>query len=97
LVLLDNLEDYLTEEDEVAEEGLRLFLERCVTQPSGMRLIVTSREQVRIAADALAGVRIIPLREGLPEEEAVALLRDLDPQGQLGLHDALEEDLRRAA
>jgi tetratricopeptide (TPR) repeat protein len=36
------------------------------------------------------------LREGLPEEEAVALLRDLDPQGALGLRDAPEDDLHRA-
>ena len=96
LILLDNLEDYLIEDGDIAEEGLRLFVERCLTQPSGARLIVTSREQVRIAAAALHGARSIPLRTGLPEDQAVALLRDLDPQGMLGLRDALEGDLRRA-
>jgi hypothetical protein len=96
LVLLDNLEDYLTEEGEVTDEGLRLFIERCLTQPSGTRLVVTSREQVRLVASALSGVRTIPLREGLPEEEAIALLRDLDPQGEGGLRDASEKDLRHA-
>jgi tetratricopeptide (TPR) repeat protein len=97
LILLDNLEDNLAEDGNIAEEGLRLFVERCLTQPSGARLIVTSREQVKIAAAALHSTRSIPLREGLPEDEAVALLRDLDPQGTLGLRDAPEEDLRRAA
>ena len=96
LILLDNLESAMAE-DGAIEEGLRLFVERCLTQPSGVRLIATSREQVKVAAAALHGTRSIPLREGLPEDEAVALLRDLDPQGTLGLRDAPEEDLRCAA
>jgi len=96
LILLDNLESVMAE-DGTIEEGLRLFVERCLTQPSGVRLIVTSREQVKVAAAALHSTRNIPLREGLPEDEAVAMLRDLDPQGTLGLRDAPEEDLRRAA
>jgi tetratricopeptide (TPR) repeat protein len=97
LILLDNLEDTLTEEGAIAEEGLRLFVERCLTQPDGVRLVVTSREEVQLASAALRGARSIPLREGLPEDEAVALLHDLDPQGTLGLRDAPEDDLRRAA
>jgi len=97
LILLDNLEEELTEEGAIAEEGLRLFVERCLTQPGGVRLVVTSREEVQLAAAALRGARTIPLRKGLPEDEAVALLRDLDPQGMLGLRDAPEEELRRAA
>jgi tetratricopeptide (TPR) repeat protein len=96
LILLDNLESVMAE-DGTIEEGLRLFVERCLTQPSGVRLIATSREQVRVTAAALHTTRSIPLREGLPEDEAVALLRDLDPQGTLGLRDAPEENLRRAA
>ena len=97
LILLDMLEDYLSDDGEISEEGLRLFVERCLTQPDGVRLIVTSREEVKITAAALHSARSIPLREGLPEDEAVALLRDLDPQGTLGLHDAPDDDLRRAA
>jgi tetratricopeptide (TPR) repeat protein len=97
LILLDNLEDALAEDGAIAEEGLRLFVERCLTQPGGVRLITTSRKEVRLAAAALRCARSIPLREGLPEDEAVALLRDLDPQGTLGLRDAPEDDLHRAA
>jgi len=97
LILLDNLEDELTEDGTIEEEGLHLFVERCLTQPGGSRLIVTSREQIKIAAAALHGARSIYLREGLPEDEAIALLRDLDPQGELRLRDAPEDDLRHAA
>jgi tetratricopeptide (TPR) repeat protein len=97
LILLDNLEDALTAEGEIVEEGLRVFVERCLTQPGGARLIATSREEVRLAGAALHGARCIPLRDGLPEADAMALLRDLDPQGTRGLRDAPEADLRRAA
>ncbi|MBN1814448.1 MAG: DUF4062 domain-containing protein, partial [Anaerolineae bacterium] len=97
LILLDNLEDYLTKDGDIAEEGLRLFVECCLTRPGGARLVVTSREQVKIADAALRGARSIPLREGLLEDDAIALLQDLDPQGTLGLRDAPEDDLRHAA
>ena len=97
LVLLDNLEDHLTEDGDIVEEGLRLFVERCLTQPGGARLIATSREQVKIAAAALHSARSILLHEGLSEDDAVALLRELDPQRTLGLCDAPADDLRRVA
>jgi tetratricopeptide (TPR) repeat protein len=97
LILLDNLEEELTEEGAISQEGLRLFVERCLTKPGGARLVITSREEVWLADDTLHGMRSILLSEGLPEDDAVALLRDLDPQGGLGLRDAPEEDLRRAA
>jgi hypothetical protein len=96
IILLDNVEDYLAEDGSIAEEGLQLFVERCLTQPGGARLIATSREEVWLAGDTFHSARSIPLREGLPEDEAVALLRDLDPEGRLGLRDAPEDDLRRA-
>ena len=99
VILLDNLEDGLTEECEIAEEGPRLFVERCLTGPGGARLIATSRDEVKLADAALHNGRCIPLREGLPEDDAVALLRDLDsdPEVPLGLCDATEGELRRAA
>jgi tetratricopeptide (TPR) repeat protein len=96
LILLDNLEDLLTEAGTIADEGLSLFVERCLVQPGGAQLIATSREQVKVAAAALRGARSILLREGLPEDEAIALLRDLDSQGELGLSDAPDDELRRA-
>jgi DNA-binding SARP family transcriptional activator/Tfp pilus assembly protein PilF len=97
LIILDNLEDELSEDGSIAEEGLRLFVQRCLTHPGGARLIATSRKEVKVPAAALLGARCVPLREGLPEAEAVAMLQDLDPQGVLGLRHAPENDLHRAA
>ncbi len=96
LILLDNLEDHLSPDGTIADEGLRLFVEHGLTQPGGVRLIATSREQVQVASAALRNARHIPLRDGLPESEAMALLCEFDPSGELGLRDALEDDLRRA-
>jgi hypothetical protein len=67
LILLDNLEEQLTEEGAIAEEGLRLFIERCLTQPGGARLVVTSREEVKITAAALRGARRIPCVRACPK------------------------------
>jgi tetratricopeptide (TPR) repeat protein len=94
LILLDNLEDHLTEEGEITDEGLSLFVERCLLQPSGARLITTSRQQIRLPAAALPRVRNIPMDKGLPEDDASALLHELDPQGKLGLRDAPQEDVQ---
>jgi hypothetical protein len=97
LILLDNMEDVLDEDNAIKEEGLRLFVERCMLSPGGARLVATSREQVAVTPAALSGARRIPLREGLPEDEAMALLRELDQDGHLGLRAAPEDALRRAA
>jgi len=96
VILLDNLEDVLGPDNTIQEEGLRLFVERCMLQPGGARLITTSREQVAVAPAGVRSVRHIPLREGLPEDDAAALLRDFDGDGRLGLRNAPEADLRRA-
>ncbi|MFN2283254.1 MAG: hypothetical protein ACK2UQ_02465, partial [Anaerolineae bacterium] len=96
VILLDNLEDVLDDDNAIQEEGLRLFVERCMLQPGGARLITTSREQVAVTPAAVRSARHIPLREGLPEDDAVALLRDFDGDGRLGLRDAPEADLHRA-
>lgn len=95
IILLDNLEDLLAEDGTIAEEGLRVFVDCCLTQPGGAQLVATSRDQVTVAAAALRGARSIPLQQGLPQDEAIALLRDLDPQGELGLSNAPKDELRR--
>jgi hypothetical protein len=95
LILLDNLEDYLGQDGAIEDEGLRLFVEHCLVQPSGLKLIATSREEIRLPPAALRNVRRISLH-GLPQDEAVALLRDLDAQGMAGLRNAPPDELRRA-
>lgn len=96
IILLDNLEDELTDDGTISSEGLYLFIERCLTQPTGVRLVITSRIEPQLPSAALHRVRRVYLFEGLPEDDSIDLLRELDPQKQLGLRNASETDLRYA-
>ena len=97
VILLDNMEDELAQDGSIKDEGLRVFIERFLLQPGKSKLIITSREQVKVTAAAFRGIRRIYLHEGIPETEAIAMLRDLDPDGILGLRDAQEISLNQAA
>jgi tetratricopeptide (TPR) repeat protein len=96
LILLDDLGDYLTREGEIADEGLGLFVQRCLTLSAGAKLVGTSRIEIQHPPRSRHATRCIPLRDGLPEDDGIALLRDLDPQEELGLCNASESDLRPA-
>lgn len=97
LLVLDNLEDILASDNTIADEGLRTFLEVCLSTPHNMQLIATSREEVRVQeGGSQTARRLFPLDEGLPEDEAVELLRSLDPDNLLGIRDAPAELLEKA-
>ncbi|HFD40778.1 MAG TPA: tetratricopeptide repeat protein [Anaerolineae bacterium] len=96
LLLLDNLEDALDEEGQPRDEGLRAFLTAALETESGARLLIASRHPLRVRRGR-AWLKELPLRAGLDEEDAVALLRDLDAGGEAGLRDADEATLRELA
>lgn len=94
IILLDNLENCLTRTGVIAEEGLRLFVEDCLRRTPNVRLIITSRRDVRLSPGLLASIHPVLLQEGLSEDDAISFLRDLDTEGHLGLRDAPLESLR---
>lgn len=96
IILLDNLEHLLKADGSIEDESLRVFVEQCLIEPSAVRLVVTSRQKIKVPSSGLRATRTITLEAGLEENEAIALLKDLDPQGELGIRDASEELLRRA-
>ena len=97
LMVMDNLESVLQPDGTIADEGLRVFVEACLCAGHGVKLVITSREDVPLSPAALACARRVRLDQGLPESDAIALLRQLDPQGEVGLRDAPESLLRQAA
>jgi tetratricopeptide (TPR) repeat protein len=97
LLVLDNLEETLGPDNAIADVGLRAFVDLCLTTPHALRLIATSRERVLVGGASSRAVRFISLERGLPDADAVALLRDLDPDGELRLKHATEELLLSAA
>ncbi len=94
LILMDNMETVQDQTGNMAEEGLRLFVEQCSIRRDNVKLIATSREKIIVSADASPHHQSILLEKGLDENTVVEVLRKLDPQGEIGLKDAPESDLR---
>ena len=95
VILLDHVESIL-ERGSFKDEELKTFFEASLDSANGLRLIVTSRDPLKFPPDFLAYDLEVPLREGLPVEDGIAMLRDLDPTGKSRLRDADEEQLARA-
>jgi len=97
LIVLDGLEKALDDTGQLADEGLRLWLEACLRAGGPVRLIATSRQRWQLPDDVAHYARWLDLGHGLPEGDAITLLRTLDSDGACGLRDADEALLRRTA
>jgi len=93
ILLLDNFEEMLNDQGEIVDEDLNLFLEKVLLNQTSLRLLITSRIPLLLKRSLAAFDKQIHLRDGLPSVDAVQLLRDLDPNGNYGLYDALETQL----
>jgi tetratricopeptide (TPR) repeat protein len=96
VILLDNLEDLLDDQGQLTDDDLRLFFNQSLTTTQGAQLVVTSRVALAFRREVMRFDRQVKLLEGLPTEEGVALLRELDPNGDYSLRDAPEEQLAEA-
>jgi tetratricopeptide (TPR) repeat protein len=96
VILLDNIEDLLDDQGRLMDEDLRLFFEHGLATSHGARLLVTSRVALAFRREVMRFDRQVKLLEGLPIPDGVALLRELDPNGDYGLRDAPEEGLAQA-
>lgn len=96
LILFDNLEDILDDRGQFLDDALRLFFDQALTTAHRARFIVTSRVGLDFRRELIRFDRQVKLLEGLPVEDGVALLRELDPNGDHGLRDAPEERLAQA-
>jgi tetratricopeptide (TPR) repeat protein len=96
LVLLDGLEAALGPDGVVTDDGLRTFIDACMSRAGAPRITATSRVALTLAPEVFPDVRAIPLLEGLETADAIALLKEFDPQGELGLADAADDDLLHA-
>ena len=93
IVLLDNFEDVLDERGRVRDADLNLFVRRVLAGSGEVRLLVTARAAINLPAVELRTERQIVVRDGLPDEDALALLKELDPNQQLGLGTAGDAEL----
>jgi serine/threonine protein kinase len=94
ILYLDNLE---TLQDpatgELGDADLRTFFETTLTQGGDLRIIITSREPMALPRSLKLWERLVPLDEGLPTADAIALLRAADKDGTAGLRDSSADKL----
>jgi hypothetical protein len=95
IVLLDNFEDLLDERGRVRDADLNYFVRRVLAGEGALRLLVTARAAINLPAAELRTERQVNVKDGLPDEDALAVLKELDPNQQLGLGDARDEELMK--
>ncbi len=95
-LVLDPLQDMLDNDRKIEDPAIREFVDLCLTTPDhGLRLIATSSREVVVTQPAFQEVEFVHLAEGLPPDDAIALLRELDT-GDYGLREAPDSLLREA-
>lgn len=95
VIFLDSFEAVLGQDHCILDESLRTFVEVCLRTPHALRLVTTSDQTFSVPHDVRHYVKAVNLDRGLPEPDAVALLRELDPDGDCGLLHSPEETLLR--
>jgi tetratricopeptide (TPR) repeat protein len=95
VILLDHVEELL-EEGHFKDEDLRTFFESSLNASRSARLIITSRDPLKFPEEYNAYDLKVPLLEGLPVVDGIAMLRDLDASGEARLRKADDAQLARA-
>jgi tetratricopeptide (TPR) repeat protein len=85
VLLLDNVESLLDAGRRFADAELRAFIDACLSVRSPLVLLLTSRAPVALRKELLAHDNHVIMTGGLPQLDAVAMLRALDASGQSGL------------
>ena len=95
IILLDNLEDLLDGNQQIKDKELQTFIDVGLRMPHNVRLLITTREKLALPKDVMKFDKHIVMEDGLPEVDAINVLKDLDPNGICGIRSADDELLRR--
>jgi tetratricopeptide (TPR) repeat protein len=96
LTVLDDVEPLLGEDGSFADLRLRAFVEGVLTSRWPVHLLLISRVAPFLGSRAHAISRTMEMAEGLPVEDAMAMLRSTDLDNHLGIRDADEAEVREA-
>ncbi len=94
LVIIDNLEDLLTDQGDIPDEELRLLFDLVFRAPAPPRLLITSQVPPMFASEVRRYEARLRLDSGLPVAEGIDLLRDLDRSAD-ALADTTDAELAR--
>ena len=97
VIVLDNIEDQLSDDGRPVHADLDLFLDIVFRAPRAPRVLVTSQVPVILDPAVWRFQARLHLDSGLPVADSVDLLRELDRNGDAGLLDAPDAELERAA
>ncbi|WP_284117823.1 trypsin-like peptidase domain-containing protein [Streptomyces fragilis] len=97
VILMDNFEDLLTDEGDITDEEIAVFLDCLFRTGTAPRLLITTQIPVRLKPELRRFAAQVELTEGLGADEAVELLRELDRDGALGLAELSDEELLSAS
>ncbi|WP_242907446.1 tetratricopeptide repeat protein [Actinomadura terrae] len=97
ILLLDNLEDQLTDEGWPKEADLDLLLDAVLRVRQGPKLLITTQVPVLLDPATRRFQARVHLTDGLPVAESVELLRELDRDGEAGVSDAPLVELEKTA
>ncbi|MDF6020138.1 trypsin-like peptidase domain-containing protein [Streptomyces sp. JH34] len=98
VILMDNLDDRLQDDGVLDEEDeLAVFLDCLFRTRSTPRLLATSQIPLHLAPELRRFAVEVELSDGLPPVESVALLRELDQDGSIGVGHLSDDELLQAA
>ena len=97
VVVLDNLEDQLTDDGRPGTADLEIFLDVVFRASLAPRVLATTQVPVALDPAVRRMEARLHLEDGLPVEDCVELLRELDRNGEAGLLDAPRTKLELAA
>ncbi|QXE35607.1 serine protease [Streptomyces sp. GMY02] len=97
IILMDNLEDRLQDDGRLDDDELAIFLDCLFRARSTPRLLITSQIPLRLAPELRRFAAEVELSDGLPPADSIALLRELDQDGGLGVAQLSDEQLLQAA
>jgi len=98
VVVLDNLDDMQDPDTgELRDDDVSAFLASACRTPYPQHVVTTSLRRPRLSPELLAHVASLELGEGLPPQDAVAVLRALERDGSSGIHELTDEQLTAVA
>ena len=93
ILFLDNFEDLLNDESQILDDSIAIFINMVLNLSNNLKLLITSREAFKIDPSVQRYAYQRTLREGLPLQDSIAFLREMDPQGEYGLAKLTEIEL----
>jgi tetratricopeptide (TPR) repeat protein len=97
LIILDNIESQLSDNGRLQADNLGIFLDVVFRAVAAPRVLVTSQVPISLDPAMRRMEARLHLKGGLPVDDCVSLLRDLDRNGDAGLLDAPATKLELAA